>query len=633
MYRHRVSVAVVALAAAIGWMRSAVPAESGQVTPGAVQKLTVYSGVLMIVPNATDSFEFGNAGRDIASTFDINLRPDRTLPGSRFYKEPGIDGRCSIAVGTACNANSDCPSGQACIGSQSLELTGDLIVATGKNLCFPGNDCRVDWPASGGTAYWATNAGAVSPKAHAPPYEVRVGQSNGLCPVDGTSCQTLVDCNQDDGPQPCLPVTGLGGKHAVSVTSNTAQPALQAYGTVNFGQRDQSNAPLNNGNVFVTGALIVQHRGLYKNLTSGFPSTARVWYRDVYDYFTTDTQDGSGLDADTLDGSVPVNFKNNLTPNDLSWLSWYAPNAGAYPPLAYGDGGWKVRTVLCATTERTKVCATGPDAGKACNANGDCGTPDQFGNPVLCTKVCKAEEKMCQLDNIYHCRFERNKVCHEQSDCNPAIGPFNSFQNFCERDELYGFKQCTHFTSYRLVGPTVQSCNSDADCTTAPFNFCVPSINNTKACASQPAQACTTDSECPFREYCAGFHCSQDASIKCQQDSDCSGSGTCVQGDVFNNAWCGGVYDNTNCENNCRTTVKKDCDGDGAVAECNSKGTGIGYNKGTCTTANDCRCSTNIQGIGELPYIDVKSQPGGGQICTPLNCIGCDQGPMSPWVP
>ncbi|MBI4092862.1 MAG: hypothetical protein HY420_02975 [Candidatus Kerfeldbacteria bacterium] len=126
----RTGLAVAAVLSMIGFLRLALPAWSATITPGANQKVTVYQGVAIVAPGdpGASIMEIGNAGRDIASTGSIFLRPNSTGSGTRFYQ---------------CTAGS-------CFGLQNLDLTGDLTI--GKDLCFFGGDCRSSWPP--GTTEW-----------------------------------------------------------------------------------------------------------------------------------------------------------------------------------------------------------------------------------------------------------------------------------------------------------------------------------------------------------------------------------------------------------------------------------------------------------------------------------------------
>jgi len=58
--------------------------EAAIVTSSAKQKLTVYNGVGVFVDESNDVMEIGNAGRDIASTGNIYIRPNSTSAGSYF---------------------------------------------------------------------------------------------------------------------------------------------------------------------------------------------------------------------------------------------------------------------------------------------------------------------------------------------------------------------------------------------------------------------------------------------------------------------------------------------------------------------------------------------------------------------
>ncbi len=84
------AITAVALVVTLALARSSLPATSAPVTPSATSKLTVYQGVVVVAPGGVgdDVLELGNAGRDIASTGAIYLRPNST-GGSSYFSGSG----------------------------------------------------------------------------------------------------------------------------------------------------------------------------------------------------------------------------------------------------------------------------------------------------------------------------------------------------------------------------------------------------------------------------------------------------------------------------------------------------------------------------------------------------------------
>lgn len=148
-------VLIILLASALGVARFSEPASSAPLSSGANQRLTLYEGVFSVTPvSPGDTLELGNAGRDIASTGEIYLRPNSTNAGSRFS-----------GTGDA---------------TQSLYLTGRLDVS---ELCFNPSSCQTTWPTGGGGDPWRVDANALVPNDLN--YGVKVENTTGEFPDYG----------------------------------------------------------------------------------------------------------------------------------------------------------------------------------------------------------------------------------------------------------------------------------------------------------------------------------------------------------------------------------------------------------------------------------------------------------------
>lgn len=132
VFRPQRTVLLGTLIVTIVGLRFAWPAMSAPISGNAVQKLTVYQGAVTIAPGTpgASTFEFGNAGRDLASTGNILLRPGSTTSlgtTSRFIGGGGP--------------------------FQSLSMSGDFRVFTaGQQVCLMGDPtpCRSAWGSAAG---------------------------------------------------------------------------------------------------------------------------------------------------------------------------------------------------------------------------------------------------------------------------------------------------------------------------------------------------------------------------------------------------------------------------------------------------------------------------------------------------
>lgn len=150
-------------------------------SPGILEKMTVYQGVVMIVPTSGRAMELGRGGSDITALTDIIFRPSRLAApaGVRFVRNGNL---------------------------VDVHISGQLCLDT----CVP------PWPVGGGTSYWNTIAGP------------------NLVPTD-TTWGTVIDAAQNwtdigsektavnavsDGVLPTVNITPAAGQPAAVVNGN-----------------------------------------------------------------------------------------------------------------------------------------------------------------------------------------------------------------------------------------------------------------------------------------------------------------------------------------------------------------------------------------------------------------------------
>lgn len=538
--------------AIVGIVRFSSPASSASIS-GATPKLNVYQGVMSIIngkKSVYNALEIGNGGRDIAGTENIYFQPGQTGEGSAFVGRPP---KCSID-GLSCGKDSDCsqtPSPQTCINRniQDLSLTGDLIIRG--QLCFNGyQDCFSSWPAMT-SSLWMLTGTTLSPITQS---GIRVGESTGNCKIGGFSCYIDSDCTLD--PKVCLPGTlGISGKDAVSVTATTSSPTINVTKDSVFGDlREGAVPPVRTGNVVVAGSVYTISGTRLIDPADG--SIYLVWDRSA----PNDTQDGSGIDADTFDGYANLPF-THAAPFDLEWKQYLAIGAPYIPaviPTASTTEG--IFPMLCThikSLSTNKVCANGPNGGYACSSNNDC--------PAIDT--CNPATAKCRISNIY-CVSDNN--CPQTSNGLAVVDAGNPANNRTKCVTL-----CTSIQ---------RSCT----------------VDNIWHCSNHSTLVCVDNADCP--DVATGETCNEDSGTT---------GGTVVPNK--NPSPCTQV----SCDETCRESNK--CDGQGG-SSCSSRGTMIRFNRGSCIGAtNDCRCSLNVRNSNSLPYLDVTGSQGpsiGGEICS-----------------
>lgn len=118
-HHYRPALAVTFAVGLLIWPLAGAVAST--ITPGAVQKLTVYQGVAMIVPGGGSMMEIGNAGRDIVGTDEIYIRPGSLNSGvANYAKFYNAGGKASLRI-----------PGELCFGDNTCQTTAGGGSGTG----------------------------------------------------------------------------------------------------------------------------------------------------------------------------------------------------------------------------------------------------------------------------------------------------------------------------------------------------------------------------------------------------------------------------------------------------------------------------------------------------------------------
>lgn len=377
-------------------------------------KLGVYQGVISLIPpGGSNVMYLGNAGRDIASTGTMYIRPGGLTADRICYS--------GTNPGAACPNGTECLGGGFCVdqaaslykypsyAEAALDLTGSLCLhGTGSS------DCKNIWPSSGGAGdpYWQTST---------------VGGLTVLSPATGGTTIHTVRIGSAASPVPAA------NGQAFQVYANYAGPAVHVLGSLIGGENDSSYVPIGTGTIVINGSLKAGPYGLlsyYTPLGAVYPWTSA----DSYLYKTgypslpeTQLGDVSGIDADTFDS---VSLTSMLFPNNgnlfVRKLSYASP----------ASGDTITRTSICIKTTASGICVTGPTIGRTCTTSGDCGGG-------TCQTMCTATQASCPADRVY------TTVAPDTGKfCNAASG------------KLYT-KTCKNVgtnTQYQ------QACTTDTDC-------------------------------------------------------------------------------------------------------------------------------------------------------------------------
>lgn len=571
--RLQLMIPLVAALTVVGVLRFAMPAWSGIVTPSATLKLNVYSGVVLVQPNGTDSvMELGHAGRDIASTGNIFLRPNQSDAGSYF-------------------------SGVAGTNRQDLLLTGDLIIAPGKSLCFPGNDCQSAWPGGVGSSVWSLSGTTLSPINLSA--AVRIGDPDFRCSVqttvactpsgpacpwitntcnlgtnscshDGSFCIDDFDCVQF---QICTPTGGISGKDGLAVYSSTAvscssgicsndinisctdtapcggnpclmdvgictnnyqtcssnaqcpggacffsanrcstNSAAPTTGGVYVGERDGNNIPIaTSGHVRVTGGNVFIHGPLFQYVLDavwGY-QPEEVWHEDGTD---SDSMAGTGADADTIDGGAVLPYTNTAFKN-MFWREFQQPVAYGvkhYIGIRQDLPGGIIGIDYGYVNDGFGLCSG--DTSIECKGDAHCKPPYTFADEGTCGGTVALSRN--GVFPMLCLRTEKPRLCSRGVRAGEA----------CTVDA-----ECTGVCSNNTSTP----CMTDPEC---PGGSCLLEgtceeicrleqamcpVDNFSHCKYEPNVLCLGGAQCRGR-------CSGNTAIRCYTNAECTGLGTCT---------------------------------------------------------------------------------------------------------
>lgn len=581
-------------------------AQAGPITGGPgiapFTKLGVYQGLLVIAPGrlcvggsnsgtscplgtecqgggvctVSSVLEIGNAGRDIAGTGELYIRPgvlDRSV-GLRLYR---FNNRAELFVS----------SGSLCLGSVSPAT------------------CKSTWPASGGVGdtYWETftNGSITSLRPHssnANPASIRIGRSGS--PIPSTSGRALEIYGSGS------PVARFTGYLKTGLATYNSGTGLTTF---------------SGGNVLVTGNLDVQNvaftTGAIENGESPYTPYTAV-NRHSFGGPTYDEYGSEGtINADTFDSDTNLLFasyycRRGTNPGaSCVNLAGNGPN----PSLCLGGGVCQKNDLivsqtpiagsgstldrLCLRANDSKICAGGTAASNA-------GTPCPLGtgctNGAVCTQMCSAQSATCAVDPVA-----------------TAFDPVGGFRCFGgQRDS----QSCTTLGAF------------SSDCPTCSGPDCALSA---KKCQGGPSggATCVNNSTCggsncgyTFVGTCSAYRC-QDTNKACVSAADCGSAGTCLRGTVtsqsgYANSSCSGLT----CLQICNSQTVTRCDGTASAGVCSTYG-GVpqystGHNLITNIPFNSCRPAVPL-GWTRLCdcFIDTPLQynqalpPGnGGLLCT-----------------
>ncbi|MBI4092864.1 MAG: hypothetical protein HY420_02985 [Candidatus Kerfeldbacteria bacterium] len=243
---------IIWLVAAIGIFRFSPSAFSKPLTSGASQKLTVYEGVITIdhTPGG-NILELGNAGRDIASTGEIFVRPGNTTAGTKFYAASPSE-------------------------PQNLLLTGRLTVNKGLNF---NGQYITGWTT--GSSFWLPAAGNyVEPNPLA--YGVQFNSDTNVLANNGANQSALYVVNYD--------LSGLAAKFESPPPINQT---INIYGNLEATGNIRSGAE---GNLF----------DVWTDSNDGYKAAPTG--PDYLDLLDADLLDGVNLDlAKGIDRNPPQN--------------------------------------------------------------------------------------------------------------------------------------------------------------------------------------------------------------------------------------------------------------------------------------------------------------------------------------
>ncbi len=519
---------------------------------------------------ASSVLEIGNAGRDIAGTGDIYLRPGGLTQGVGLRLQQQDNARVGLSV----------LGGKLCFGSPSATnchgLWSDIVGGSGD----------VFWE-----LYPSASPTAVRPSTGQPAATVRIGRPTN--PVPNTNGVALEIYGSGS------PVVRVDG----SLTTGYNVYDLPTQTDINRG-----------GNIFIDGNLAVTTDYFAYNGASKVHTSVNRYISTHWDQYGQLGTEGD-IDADTFDSIQSTTFASYYCRGGTNPGTGCANSGLTGPNGALCLGGGKcqkndflvikaakpndTRTTdrICLRVNNPKVCAggaVGSNIGTKCTADGECT------NGALCLPLCTSAVVTCPMNPV------------------PAAGdPTGGFRCLGgQRDGL----------SCAVEGYGKSDC---PDCTGPD---CPASAKRCQGGPNSGAQ-CTNDGECGGAigscgyifgaGQCSAFRC-LNTTRPCQFASDCgpNGFGICQRGIVEEQTTisCGEV----DCAARCR--VAQACNGQ--VGACSVAGTTANYTNGVPLETNEAFNGCRPDGLGgwiqkcdcfvdqTLEYYSALPSGSGGLLCT-----------------
>lgn len=413
LFRHG-GWAILPLLLVGGLLLVARPTNAGPVTnpstpPSApFVKLGVYQGVIGIIADNNYAFEIGNAGTDIASSYDMNLLPSQHAVGA------GIT-----------------------IAKSNTQAEDAVYVHTGR-ICLNSNgagsyQCVSSWAVSGGgDTLWSQASG------------------NKLQPATTTPVIDLIRVGSDTG----LAVTA-GHGHPLDIYSSTAVPALYATGTLSA-----------TGNVHVAGQVRVTYYPSWSHSVILFNSGLGPW--NALDIFADPTTHSpwfqpTGMDADTFDSVATLPFSSD---KNLFWKTSTLAGSPNDPGVLLCLK--TTNTALCTGgTNPGTPCTVG---GTQCLGGGTCQALC-VGNDTTCAadETARAIPFTTDPKPNYICSNGMKRYTHF---CRGGTAPAYPSSHYCEANSecttLYGAASTCQIASVSLgcngTAGYGHACSTDADC-------------------------------------------------------------------------------------------------------------------------------------------------------------------------
>jgi len=274
-------------------------------SPNVSMKAAIYQGVVAIAPTTATVLELGNAGRDIAGSSDLYLRPNGLVEAQ---------GAHIVSSGTV----------------------SDLYVAS---LCLYGTGsevCQSGVPSGGSDTFWRSV-------------------------VQSGSFEHLMTNAANQGVQIGSQSSPVLGK-ALEINTNAVASAITLTGDMMTGSLDDGDySSIGSGSVAVSGRLQITNSIVAQD-------TLRVGYHfdtDNYAIVWSQLYQGrfTGLDADTFDGTTSVLF-SNVAKKDFFWKDIISGPSSYLQALCVHTEA----TSLCAESSGPlagKICSTDGECGGA----------------------------------------------------------------------------------------------------------------------------------------------------------------------------------------------------------------------------------------------------------------------------